>query len=423
MREDFIHYIWKLKLINANNLKTTTGSSINIISYGQHNSNSGPDFTNAKIKIDNTIWIGNIEIHVNASEWFNHKHHLDSAFNNVILHVVYNNDLSEEKLNNHPFSILELKELINNNQYILYENWINNKLVIPCGNQIRSVKTFTINNWLERLFFERLENRYDNLVSEFEKNQSNREELFYQNIATYYGAPVNKEPFEQLSKALPLNILAKHKNSLLQLEALLFGASGLIEVKDSYSQLLNKEFNFLGKKFNVTPLQAHSWKFGKMRPVSFPTIRIAQLASLVHHSKHLYSQLLSIEKIKEIYPLFSYPVSDYWKSHFHFGESIKTPVSNPGKGFIDKIILNVIIPFLFFEGKLKDDETMKQRAFQFAMQLKAESNNIINQFEYIGLCPQTAAESQALLELKKYYCDTKQCLKCGIGYELLNPKI
>jgi Protein of unknown function (DUF2851) len=427
MREDFLHYLWRTRRFDLANLKTTKGESIDIQDFGEHNPNAGPDFLNATIRIGDTTWAGNVEMHVKASEWMQHGHQNDKAYNNVILHVVFEEDktiLTQNMVAQHPDTIgtegvatLELRERIPEGIAQKYWSLMHNEHWIPCQQQFYTAPELTKTLWMERLLVERLEEKTEAIAASLDRNKMDWEETFYQFIARSFGAKVNAEPMEWLARSLPHRVLAKHKNNLFQVESLIFGQSGLLEkgFEDQYPTLLTKEHAFLSHKHQLTPIETVAWKFSKLRPNNFPTIRLAQLASLVHQSTHLFSKVLESDSIENIKSLFDVKISAYWHDHYTFDTPSVLRPKTIGDDALNLIIINTIVPFLFYYGKLKKEETIKDRAFAFLEQLKPESNNITEGWQRLGLEPKSAYNSQALIQLKNKYCDKKKCLQCAIG--------
>jgi len=421
MNEDLLHYVWKYNLFKSFELNTLDGEEIQIVNQGIYNNDAGPDFINAKIKIGNTLWAGNVEIHIKSSDWIKHNHTSDEAYKNIILHVVYENDVDISDLANHTFPTLQLRnnireDILNNyNKIKLSQGWI------ACENYIKEIDEFIINKWLERILIERLQNRTKDIKLVFKENNNNWEETFYQLLAANFGFKVNKTPFEMLAKSLPQKYLAKHKNNLFQIEALLFGQSGLLneQLKEDYPVKLLIEYNFLRQKFDLDAIEPHIWRFMRIRPSNFPTIRISQFANLISRSNHLFSLILEAKSIKELTELFSIKASSYWKDHYTFGKVTKGKIKQFGESSLNNIIINTIVPVLFAYGDIKNDDTIKQRAIDHLFFVKKENNSIIKNWESIGMQNNNAADSQALLELKKNYCNTKMCLKCQIGNVVL----
>jgi hypothetical protein len=421
MTEKFLHYLWKMKLLRQEKLFTATGEKILIIKSGQPNMDAGPDFMNARIKIGETEWAGNIEIHVRSSEWNSHRHQLDAAYNNVVLHVVYSNDEEVMSEGGRVIPILELKGAFDEKILDTYRWLVQSRSWIPCEPQLKKTEPATIGPWLHRLLVERLEHKVEVIQQSLLENQFNWEETFYQSIAAAFGARVNAEPFRMLARQLPLKILAKHKNDLFQLEALLFGMAGFLDesLTGEYPRRLKKEFDFLQKRHRLMPLKKHVWKFLRLRPANFPTIRLAQFAGLVFHSSHLLSKILDQREGKRIIELIRCEASPYWNEHYRFDQRAAASKKILGNEMRELILINTVAPFLFVYGKLHDDEPLQQRSFDLLEQLAPENNAIIRRWKSSGVTARNAYDSQALLQLKNHYCNNVRCLECSIGHHLL----
>lgn len=424
LREDFLHYVWRFKQFDLQELKTTQGETIHIFDFGSYNTNGGADFINAKIKIGETIWAGNVEIHTLASEWYKHQHQNNPAYNNVILHVVWENDETIQRISGDEIPTFELKSRVSLKLKNSYLKLLHEQAWIPCANQIEQVSEFTKSNWLDRLLIERLEQKTSIIETALEHNQQNWEETFYQMIARNFGLKINVEPFERLAQSLPLITLAKHKNDLFQIEALLFGQAGFLKdnFEEAYPNRLKKEYEFLKHKYGLQPIPKTMWQFLRLRPPSFPTIRLAQFAVLIHQSLHLFSKILEAESPKAIESLLKVEVSGYWLSHYVLDKPSKTRKKSLGKSTIHLIIINTIVPFLFLYGQMKGEEVYKDKAFRLLESLPAEKNSIIDNWKNLNLKAENACQSQALLQLKKHYCDQKKCLHCGIGNAILKKE-
>ncbi len=421
MNENFLQYVWKYGLFDSSSTVLDNGEEIEIISPGEHNTNAGPDFTNVKIKIGKVLWAGNVEIHVNSSDWEKHGHHHDKAYDNVIIQVVANHDKPVKRTNGEPIPTITLK--YNPKYYNNYSDLINSRNWISCEHKINDVNSFIIRYWLEKLMIERLEVKAGEITRYFKQNKNNWEETFYQRVGNNFGFKLNAQPFEMLVKSIPLNCLAKHKNNLLQIEALLFGQSGMLndlEHEDDYINILKREYAFLQKKFNLKPVEKHLWKFLRLRPSNFPTIRIAQFASLIYSSSKLFSKILEANNVEEIKKLLSVTASSYWDVHYTFGKPSAKRVKKLGDAGINILLINTIIPFLFVYGKVKNNQMYKDRALKFLEHVKAEQNHIIKGWKELGIIPENALQSQALLQLKNVYCDPKKCLDCQIGNQLIS---
>ncbi len=421
MREDFLHYLWRMKRFDLENLRTTQGEKITINQFGSHNHDAGPDFLNARVTIGETLWAGNVEIHINSSDWNVHGHQSDKAYENVILHVVFEEDKPILRPSGERIPCLELRKRIPPNLHKTYLKLLNNEHWIPCQHHFYSVADMTKNLWLDRMLVERLERKTEDISTILKQNKNNWEETFYRSLAKNFGVKVNAFPFEMLAQSLPLLTLAKHKSNHLQIEALLFGQSGLLEeeLQDAYPNQLKKEYDFLRKKHSLSPIPSQSWRFLRMRPANFPTIRLAQFATLIYQSVHLFSKILEAETVKEIEALFSITLHDYWKTHYVFDKESEARNKTLGRSTIHLFIINTIVPFLFLYGKEKVEESYKDKAFRLLEELKPEKNSIINGWKALGMEPDSAYQSQALLELKNEYCNATRCLQCGIGNKIL----
>jgi hypothetical protein len=440
MREDFLHFLWRTRRFDQSNLQTTAGQPLEILDFGDYNRlDAGADFQNAKIQMDGLTWVGNIEMHLKSSDWLVHGHQHNRAYNNVILHVVYEDDVSIVHQNSKNTEGVVLPCLVMKNRIpegIFQKYWsiLNNEHWIPCQHHFYTVSEITKNLWLERLLVERLERKTEAIAAAFERNQHDWEETFWQFVARYFGSKVNAEPMEMLAQRTPHIVLAKHKNQLFQIEALLFGQSGLLEADfaDDYPNALKKEFLFLQKKHNLSaPVVKTAWKFSRIRPQSFPTIRLAQLAVLVHQSSHLFSKIVAPMPVKDLKKLFEVGVSDYWHDHFVFDTPSRprvldghtsTTVHTEKKissDTIDLLLINVVAPFLFFYGKMRQEDAIKDRALELLSNLKAEKNTLTEGWQKLGMDIQNAANSQSLIQLKTEYCDKKQCVNCAVGVAIL----
>lgn len=424
MNEDFISYLWKFRLYKNEKLQSVEGETIEVLQTGEQNYQSGPDFFNAKIKIGETIWAGNVEIHVNASDWLKHQHQTDDAYDNVILHLVYQADTIIKRKDGTPIPTLSLFKRI---PPMMYQNFLyldSSKEWIPCQKQIAKIDAFTISTWLDRLLIERLERKITPILKALKENQNSWETTFYYFLARTFGGKVNSQPFELLAKSIPIDALAKHKNHLFQIEALLFGQAGLLdkEFEEDYPNALRKEYHFLQKKFKLNPLQGHSWKFGRMRPPNLPTIRIAQFATLIHQSSSLFSKVLNTQKLEDYHQLFEVHLSDYWLTHYVFDKASKKRSKSLGKNTINSILINTVIPMMFVYGKKRGQSDFSDKALKLLEELPPEKNSIIEKWKALEIKPKNAFESQALLQLKNEYCKNKRCLECAVGNKLLRQK-
>jgi hypothetical protein len=422
--EEFLHYIWEQQLFYRENLKTASGENLEIISTGRRNSDSGPDFFNAKIKIGQTIWAGNIEVHKKASDWPLHNHQTDKAYDTIILHVVEENDKPVFRASGVEIPVFCMKFPDHFRQN--YQQLLDAKTWVACQNQFHKINPVILQLGFNRLMVERLEAKTGEIIERLHQNNNDWNETFYHVLARAFGFKVNSLPFEMLAKSLPLQILAKHKNSIFQLEALFFGNSGLLNqqlIGDDYYLKLREEYSFLYKKYKLSGLESHLWKFLRLRPVNFPTVRISQLAALVNRSHSLFSKIAETESLAELKQLFDVKASEYWDSHYNFNKTTKNhSVKNFGESSVNTIIINVVIPFLFVFGEIQEKNHLKNRALDFLEKLQPEKNSIVSGWERMGIECRSAFESQALIQLKNLYCDKKKCLNCQIGVKLVKSK-
>lgn len=421
MTEELLHHIWKFRLFNPFELKTTHQEEIEIIKTGDHNLHAGPDFFNAKIKIGDIIWSGNVEVHIQSNDWEKHRHQLDKSYDNIILHVVFQANQEVYRASGEPVPTLELKDRIPSSYYELYQRFKQSKDWIPCEKQLHAVPPVILHSMLDRLLAERLEERAALIRNMLTRNKMNWEETFYQMLARNFGFKTNALPFELMSKSLPSTVLARHKSSLLQVEALLFGQAGFLDThfKDRYPQQLQNEYVFLRQKFKLHPINLHLWKFLRLRPVNFPTIRIAQFASLIHRSSNLFSKTIDARNVQELINLMDVDVSPYWNEQYMFEKRTVFRTKKLGEESIYNIIINTIVPFLFTYGKMQGEEIYMEKALGLMEELKGESNSIITRWNAINVNIESAGTTQALLQLKNNYCDQKRCLQCSIGNFLL----
>jgi hypothetical protein len=418
MKESILHYIWQQKLFTAQGQHTTDNEVVEVIDVGRINTDAGPDFFNAKIKIGNTLWAGNVEIHLRSSDWAKHNHQLDKKYDSVILHVVKEADVDVFRLDGEKIPQLELKysELIEQN----YEKLLSEKKWIACADKIRTVPSVFIQSWKNSLLTERLEQKISFIEDILAENNQHWEEAFYVSLARSFGFSTNSQAFELLAKSLPLSVLAKHKNNLLQIEALLFGQAGLlVDDADEYVVQLRKEYDFLKQKFQLQPIDAGMWKLLRLRPDNFPHIRIAQFAYLIHSSSKLFSRIIENPENEYLNEIFRTETSEYWKTHYLFGRPSKSKVKRPGAQSINSLLINTVVPFVFCYGHHKGDQTLKDKAIQLLECIPAEKNSVITGWIALGFKMDSAYDSQSFIQLKKMYCDNKKCLRCRIGHKVL----
>ncbi len=421
MTEAFLHYLWKMKLFDFKKFRTTEGEIVSVIKTGDHNRDAGPDFLNAKIKIGNTTWAGNVEIHIHSNEWNQHKHQNDVAYENVILHVVYENNTEVKTKKGVILSALEVKGLFDHNLFERYEKLQASTQTIPCSNLIYSVKEVTISTWLQRLLIERLEGKVKFTSTLLQKNKGDWDLTFYQLLARAFGTRLNADAFQQTAETLPMQVLAKNKKNKLIIESLLMGCAGWLNdsFKDEYMQKLQKEFLYQQEKYKLQAIEKKYWKLLRIRPASFPTLRLAQFAALIYQSSHIFSKILNTDTISELRKLFKSNCNDYWAHHYLPEKKTEIHSTNLSQNFIDLLIINTVIPIVFLYGKEKGDELIQSKAINWLEAIPSENNYIISNWKKIGFNVKSAFDSQALIQLQKFYCNKKLCINCAIGHSIL----
>jgi hypothetical protein len=416
MTERLLQFIWQFQYFNKGDLTTAEGEEIQTIFPGYHNSNQGPDFTDAKIKIGKTVWAGTVELHLQTSDWNKHKHEDDKNYSNVVLHVVWENNQRHTA----GIPIFELKQRVSKLLLQRYEELMNTSSFIPCENSIHSVRDIIWQGWKERLLAERLLRKAKAVQIYQQQNNDHWEESFWWLLARNFGMKVNADAFEAMARSFPINILAKQKQQIHQIEALLLGQAGLLKGKftEDYPQLLQREYVFQQHKYDLTSIKVPIY-FLRMRPSNFPTIRLAQLAMLVHGSVHLFSKIKEANSVEDIKQWFDVTANDYWHYHYRFDETSSFKKKKLGDAMIDNIIINTVCPVLFAYGNYHNEVKYKQKALNWLEEIAAESNSITAGFKKLGIENKSGYDSQALIELKNEYCTKKRCLECSVGNFLL----
>ncbi len=417
-----MQYIWAHRLYLSEDMVTNDGRQVRVIDPGRLNTDAGPDFFNAKVSIDGHLWVGNIEMHVRASDWKRHNHHLDQAYDSVILHVVEKDDAPVLRTNGEriPQLVLQVNPHFNEN----YTQLLNRKTELPCSDRIAEVPSLYITEWIQALAFERLHSKVARLEDLCNAFCGSWEDICYVTLARNLGFGINNDAFERLARRTPLQLLHKHSDSLLQIEAMLFGQAGMLypdqNPSDSYYQQLCSEYAFLSNKFSLSPIEGHSWKMFRIRPQNFPHRRIAMLAQFVHGGFNLMSKILDAKNEKELRELFSVNLTGYWANHFSFGKPVDTESRALGNKSIDIILINTVAPLIYARGELTNDYDMTDRAIALLEQIKPESNSIIDHFKFAGIKCNDALTTQALIQLRREYCEAHKCLYCRIGHRLLS---
>lgn len=421
--EELLHYIWKFRLFDQSSLTCARGEKLHIVSTGIHNHDAGPDFEAAKIRLDNTLWVGNVEIHIRSSDWERHQHHLDPAYDSVVLHVVGEHDSPVYRTDGTEIPVLKISDHIPQHIFSNYQKMMHDMCWIPCEKMFNLDSPELVKTWLSRLLIERMEYRSQQIGVLLQEFKGSWDDAFYISLAINFGFKINALPFEMLARSLPRQLFGKYKDNLFKIESLIFGQAGFLNEKhkESYPKQLQTEYSFLKKKHGLQSMDKFLWKFMRSRPCNFPTVRLAQFAALMSGSPHLFSEMIHETDPDRIEASFSsLPVNEYWRDHWHFQEKSKPGPVSIGKESVSNLLINTIAVFLFTYGIKTDSSLHVDKGIQILEKLKPENNKIIRKFIQTGFQCECALDSQALLQLKKYYCDKKKCLSCGIGIQLLN---
>ena len=420
INEHFLHFIWQFRLFNYQELQLINGLSISIEQPGLFHSDSGPDFRHARIRIDGVLWAGNVEMHLRSSDWFRHGHHKDAAYDSVILHVVWKHDIDVPDKQGIPIQVLELNHLVSTQLLDRWKILHSGMFAIPCA-EIGRIDVLTMHNWLDRLVIERLEVRSDQIRKLVTLCKQDWQEAFHVFLSRAMGMHVNSLPFELLARKVPFKLIVNHRHSRFQMEALLFGQSGLLpeESVEDYPNQLKEEYRFLASKYRLFPLEGHLWKFLRMRPGNFPTIRIAQLAEM--HQTYLLTpdRFCDFSKVSDMLQVFHCDLSPYWKTHYSFSKESSSRVKSLGSETARGLLINAVIPFIFEYASYRTDSKLRERCLEWMYDLQSEKNHVVREWGRIGIQPESAAGSQALLHLKRNYCESHRCLDCAVGHQLL----
>lgn len=420
MKEDFLHYLWKFRKFEVLNLRTAQDESLVIIKVGEYLELAGPDFFNAQIIIGNQKWAGNVEIHLKSSDWYLHGHEKNPAYENVILHVVWEHDTEIFREDNTEIPVLILKNYVASETLNSYYSLVNPKSWISCEKEIARIDNFVFENWQERLFFERLERKSKFVYDLLEETNQDWEAVLFCLLAKNFGLNTNGNTFLQIAKSIPFSFIRKESFEIENLEALLFGASGLLDAdkQDVYFNDLKFRYFYLLNKYQLAKVHTDPLQFFKHRPDNFPTIRLSQLAGLYNRHQNLFSKIITLKSVKEVYELMNVSASPYWQNHYQFDKESPKKAKTLSKAFIDLIILNTIIPVQFAYSE-KMGESVFEDLIAFMKEVTPEKNSIIDKFDSFGVVSKNAFQTQSLLQLKNEFCNHKGCLRCAIGMELL----
>ncbi len=420
MQEEFLHHIWQFQRLDTCSLRTTQGDELQVVKPGSYLKSSGPDFFNAQLIIGDQKWAGNIEVHSKSSDWYLHNHQEDDNYNNVILHVVWENDVDVFRKDNSIIPVLELSQFISKELLFKYSKLKQQKSWISCENDIQNISEFVLKNWQERLYFERLEKKSEGIQQMLEFAKNDWEAVFFCFLAKNFGLNINDDVFFQMAKSIPFEIIRKEGFNSENLEALFYGSLNMLTSnhEDTYCKDLYSHWEYIKQKYNLEIAIHRQVEFFKLRPDNFPTIRLAQLARLYSLHQNLFSKVIEASTIDELYGLFAISVNNYWEYHYQFDKLSPKKKKTFSKSFIDLLIINTIVPFKFLYDRTLGKDTFED-CIKIIQEIKPEKNVVIEKFKAVGVKSENAFQTQSLLHLKKVYCDLGKCLKCSIGIELL----
>lgn len=423
MNEDLLSFIWRFQYFEKNELRTDADAPLSVVRTGHRNSNAGPDFSESHVLIDGVLWVGSVEIHVFASDWFTHSHEQNGAYQGVVLHVVWENDRQATRKDGTPVPTLALKGLVKDEVIERYRLLQDERESIPCSSAYPAVDQIQKYAMLDRVLLERLERKAREVSSLYETNRKDWDQTAYQWLGRHFGFKLNDVPFQRLTGVVPWKVIQKHTDRSMQIEALLFGCSGLAGEgsDDVYVRQLMQEFRFLANKYKLhgNVMEAHEWKFAKLRPAGFPTVRLAQFAQLMSSPGSFLTRLLNTQTFAELQTLFQLEQSDYWREHYVFGKKARSPVPTMGTDAANLLIINAAVPLLVAYSKQKNSPELLDRAIYWLSEMPAENNRITREWVAMGMRVKTAADSQALIEWYNSYCKPKQCLDCVVGAGLV----
>ncbi len=426
MNEDFLHYLWYNRLFYPSGLTTTgNGEEVEIIHPGWPNKNAGPDFFNSRIRIGSTMWAGNVEIHLRSSDWYNHGHQTDEAYNNVVLHVVAINDMKEITDSNKRI-IPEIVLRYPDDLLQRYDSLIHHNGILKCHDEVGKLLSIDVYNWMDRMLLERMEQRSQRISTLLDEFNGNWDQVFFVMLARAMGFGINSDPFEMLARSIPVNLLLRHSDNLPQLEAILFGQAGFLEnisTTESYPAVLKREYTLLRHKYSLTPINVSQWKLLRLRPVNFPTIRLSQLAAIINKNTGNFESWVNTENFGQFASRLDVAASGYWKSHFLFNKPVATEVkSHLGKTASRLLIINALLPFMFAKAQKRGQPEKCEHILKLFSGFPVEKNNILTNWREAGITAANAGESQALVYLTQKYCLQNKCLQCRIGHLIINSK-
>ncbi|WP_461532347.1 DUF2851 family protein [Sinomicrobium sp.] len=425
MREEFLHYVWKFRKWKGVLLYTTAGEEVNVLSTGRYNRNSGPDFFNAQLRIGGQLWVGNVEVHLKSSDWYAHRHQTDEAYDNVILHVVWKDDIPVFYPNNTPIPVVVLEGVVPAVLYAKYSKLqIADYHFIRCEREISTVASPLVDGFVNQLYFERLYRKSKRIGERLSQLQSDWEAVFFESLMNSFGLSVNGDAFRSIASSVRFSVIRKVQQNRLELEALLFGQAGLLRiegVRDSHEKELVDEYLYLKRKFGLHSEHVIAARFHRLRPLNFPTLRLSQLADLYHRRKSFFTDVMRAETLSELYDIFNGEASVYWDTHYVFGKRSRFLKKRISQRFIHLLLLNTVLPVKYCYHYHQGEEGVKS-VVAIARQIKAETNSVISAYVALGIKPDNAAESQGLLRLYHFYCEPGKCLDCTVGRQLMSVR-
>lgn len=422
MQEAFLHFVWRTGRFDHQHLRTTDGTQISILRRGIYQGNAGPDFSSAHLRLDNMLWHGHVEMHVYSSEWYRHRHHKDSAYDNTVLHVVWEEDEPVFRTDGTQLPCLELKQRVDRKLMARYQRLIGDGNGIPCKFALHDVPDITKRSMIDRVLVERIERKAMHILHTLETMRGDWQETAWQHLAGGLGTPVNKEPMLRLARQVPLTMLQKYRSNPLQIDALIFGMSGLLcnDVMDPYPTKLIEEFQFLKKKHELKEMGMHAWKFLRMRPIGFPTLRLAWLSAFARSGGGIMDNILAAANPGEWINSLDNHIHPYWTKHYRFGHLSSTKIKSLGRQVIDMININVLVPLLYAYGKDRGLPVLQEKAMHFLNLIPFEHNSITRKWVPFNMPSATSADSQAILELQSNYCSFGKCMHCAIGCKVIS---
>jgi len=421
MKEAFLHYLWRTRRFQREALHLTDGSALDILQFGNYNIGDGPDFSEGRVRIGDTVWAGHVEMHLKSSDWHHHRHQFDPGYDNVVLHVVWEDDEPVLSARGIPLPTLVLADRVDQTLVARYEELAANEHAIPCQDHLASVPDLVLNGWTERMMLERLERKTSTLHQLLEAKRSDWDGAFFHQLGRCLGLPLNAGAMDMLMEALPLSLLQRYRADTIATEALLLGVAGFLDddFLDEYPRQLRREFGHLQHKHGLTVIPRSAWNFRGLRPASFPTMRLVQLAAVLRAQPRMFDEVLEAAKPKAITSLLEHEPHPYWSTHYLPDRPSAPRRKVIGKSAAHAVIINAVVPMVFLYGRLQGRPKLEEQALELLSALPAERNRAIKQWRQVGIVAENAAESQALLTLRANYCSPRRCLECAIGHCLL----